>query len=118
MLNEKRESVLRGGYEGSDVALRNQKSRLRQSSRTVLDELLQIARSPHIDNTEVFDPDKMFLLLQALLTPTRDNYKDGLQGGLHFGTDGTTDEFQAYHDRLTTQMAKLILAGDYGGDDV
>jgi len=69
LLTEKREQVLNGEYEGSNDALRNQKSRLRQSARTALDELIQVAASPEIENAEVFEPNEVARLLDALMVP-------------------------------------------------
>lgn len=67
-LTEKREAVLNGEYDGSDDALRNQKSRLRRSAQTALQELITVAASPEIENAEVFDPEQIHILLKILLT--------------------------------------------------
>lgn len=78
MLTDAREQVLNDEYDGSDAALRKQKSRLRNSTHTVLDELTEIAQSPHIDNSKAFPPEKVGELIEALFVPTiePDEYHD------------------------------------------
>lgn len=111
LLTEQRENVLAGEYDGSDAALRNQKSRLRKSSQTALQELTQVAESQHIDHTEVFDPGDVFRLLRALLTPVYpDHYADHEDRSGLMHEKETTDEWTAYGSRLQVQMAKLILS--------
>lgn len=107
LLNDKRESVLNAEYSGSDAALRNQKSRLRSSSRTALNELIEVAESPEIDNTEVFDPDDVFRLLRALLAPRQEDLEPD-----EFVTIVTPekygDDFVAYADSLYVQIDKVM----------
>lgn len=68
-LTEKRRDVLNGEYEGSDAALRNQKSRLKKSANTALDEVIAVAASGAIENDEeLFHPDQIYRLLSALTT--------------------------------------------------
>jgi hypothetical protein len=116
ILTEKREELLTGRYDGSDAARRNQKSRLRKSAQTALEELTMIAQSPHIDHSEVFDPDDVFQLLRALLAPDQEHLEAGdltNDDFTHIVTrDKYTDEFAAYSDRLQLQMSKLILEKD------
>jgi len=69
LLTDKREKVLNGEYEGKDAALRNQKSRLRDSARTALNELIAVAASPEIENSEVFAPNNVARLIDALMVP-------------------------------------------------
>jgi hypothetical protein len=68
LMTDAREEVLDGSYTGKETALRNQKSRLRASSRTALEELIQVAESRQIDNTEIFTPEQIYRLLDTLLT--------------------------------------------------
>jgi hypothetical protein len=107
LLNDKRESVLDGQYDGSDAALRNQKSRLRRSSQTALKELVGVAESNQIDNTEVFDPNEVFRLLRALLAPRQEDLEPD-----EFVTVVSPDkyggEFVAYADALYVQMDKVM----------
>ena len=108
LLTEQRENVLNGEYDGSDAALRNQKSRLRTSSQTALQELTQVAESQHIDQTDVFDPDDVFRLLRALLLPKPPHFEDADWQGV-MAENETTDEWDAYRSRLQVQLAKLVL---------
>lgn len=107
LLTEKREKVLTGEYDGSDAALRNQKSRLRESSKTVLDELIQVAESPEIDNRDVFDPDDVFRLLRAIMTPRQEDLEPDEFVNV-VTVDKQNAEFRAYTDRLYIQMDKLM----------
>lgn len=115
LLNDKRESVLNAEYDGSDAALRNQKSRLRSSSRTALKELIEVAQSHEIDNTEVFDPDDVFRLLRALLTPRQEDLEPDEFVNI-VSEEEYTDRFRAYSDRLQMQLAKLALASTLDRD--
>jgi len=96
LLTEKREQVLNGKYDGSDTALRNQKSRLRSSARTALAELVQVAASPEIDNADVFEPNEIARLLDALMAPNG----TGIQP--RWGFDGDPAE---YRDTYRYQLA-------------
>lgn len=117
LLTEKREKVLRGDYDGSDSALRNQKSRLRRSADTALGELIHVARSPYIDHTEVFDPEEVGEFLELLLTPTGPGHTTS--GGLLVDlaaeedmdapTADVTDEFRNYQNALIAEMARLVI---------
>jgi len=75
-LTDQRRDVLKGQYEGSDTALRTQKSRLRQASSTVLDELIAVADSGEIDNADTFDSEQVYHLLVALAID-RDTFASG-----------------------------------------
>jgi len=96
LLTEKREQVLSGEYDGSDTALRNQKSRLRDSARTALAELVQVAASPEIDNADVFEPNEVARLLDALMVP------NGTTITPRWNFDGNPDE---YRDTYRYQLA-------------
>jgi len=63
-----------------------------------LHELTEVAQSPEIDNTDVFDPDDVFWFLSALLTP--DEFVPP--------TEKPPEDFQEYRDRLHVQMDKLL----------
>lgn len=108
MLTDQREKVLNGEYDGSDAALRKQKSRLRQSAQTTLDELTEIAQSPHIDTREVFEPDQIFLLLRAILTP--DEYTGPVYPPTESAEHATEEakEWVNYHNQLYVQLDKLL----------
>ena len=117
LLTRKREKVLKGDYDGSDAALRNQKSRLRQSADTALGELIHVARSPHIDHTRAFDPENVAEFLKLLITPTAPEHttSGGLltdpatEQELDAPTTGVTDEFRSYQNELLVEMAQLVV---------
>jgi hypothetical protein len=112
-LTPERQAVLEGDYDGAENTERTHRSRIRSRSRTALDELVQVAESPAIDTTEVFDPDDVFRLLRAIMSPDP-MYVDG--GGLVGGdldedrpeVASVDDEFNAYTDRLYVQLDKLM----------
>lgn len=107
-ITESRRDVLEGNADDlTEQSLRNAKSRIRVRSRMALEELIEVAESPEIDQTTVFDPDDVFRLLRALLQPDPDHTTTDI-GGL-IEEDDYTDEFRAYSDRLQAQMSKLVL---------
>lgn len=65
-LTEKRRKVLNGESEWSEESIDNEKSRIRTRSRTALDELIEVAYSPEIDNSDIFDPKKLRELITIL----------------------------------------------------
>jgi hypothetical protein len=65
-LTENRRDVLRGESDWTDDSIRNEKSRIRTRARTALDELIQVAQSEEIDNEDVFEPEKMLVLVATL----------------------------------------------------
>jgi len=111
-LTDSRRNVLEGNADDlTEQSLRNAKSRIRVRARLALTELIEVANSDEIDQTEVFDPDDIFRLLSALLRSMNPEHIEGadeMVGGL-IGQDDYTDEFRAYSDRLQAQMSKLVL---------
>lgn len=77
-LTDERRAVLRGRYDGSDSNLRTHKSRIRKKARIALDELMEVAGSPAIDNEDVFDTEEVYTLISILL---------GGMGGITHVTD-------------------------------
>jgi hypothetical protein len=112
ILTEKREQLLTGRYEGKDVARRNQKSRLRKSAQTAIQELTMIARSPHIDNTEVFDADDMGQLLEAILRPDQQHLEPGEADPDDFtmfvSPEKYTDEFENHHNAHLARLGRIV----------
>ncbi|MBX0306065.1 hypothetical protein [Haloarcula salinisoli] len=106
-LTDRRRDYLAGEYDGSDSAERHLKYSLRESSELALSELVEVAESPLIDNTEVFDPDEVFRLLRALLSPRQEDLEPD-----EFVTivepEKYGDEFVAYADALYVQMDKVM----------
>jgi len=67
-LTDSRRDVLEGNADHlSDDSLINAKSRIRTRARLALDELIEVAASPAIDNESVFEPDEVYTLISILL---------------------------------------------------
>jgi len=90
-LTEKREAVLNGEYDGSDDALRNQKSRLRRSAQTALQELITVAASPEVENADIFEPNDLARLVDALMVP------QGSTLTPRWNFDGGPEEYRDQH---------------------
>jgi hypothetical protein len=99
-LTDAREQVLEGTYDGSNSALRNQKSRLRSSASIALAELRKVAASEEIENEDIFDPEMVYKLLLALFSHN--------QGLLRVGLD-TDHQRQMY---IATERAQLQVERD------
>lgn len=80
-LTDERRDVLHGEYEGADSTKRAHKSNIRSRTRTALDELIEVAASPAIDNSDVFDTEQVYTLISILL---------GGRGGLVHGEETPT----------------------------
>ena len=84
ILTEKRNELLNGNYDMSDSTDRAAKHRLKTSSQSAIDDLIKIAQSPHIDNSEALPPEKIGELIEALYIPTlepedyHENYRKDL----------------------------------------
>ena len=104
-LTENRRDVLNAESEWSEASVKNEKSRIKNRATLALDELIEVAESPVIDNTDVFDTEKVARLIHALLTPDVVHTEGG---GLYPGTEDlpdeltvtVSDEYQQYQDRL------------------
>lgn len=105
-LTEARREVLQGSTDLTGQSLQNQKSRIRVRSRLALEELTEVAESPEIDNTGVFDPDEVFRFLRALMIPDEPVAVD----------EEPSEAFLEYRERLEGQLAKLAL--EHATDDV
>jgi len=66
-LTETRRDVLNGEFEGPDATKRSHKSRIRTRARMALQELIEVAASPEIDNADIFEPDDVTDLTEALI---------------------------------------------------
>lgn len=96
-LTEQRRAVLRNQYDGSDSNARTHKSRIRKKSKLALDELIEVASSPKIDNSDVFDPETVYTLISILLRGT---------GGLMYETE------EAQQKALENAEDNAIIAWD------
>lgn len=70
-LTDTRRTVLENPDEldYKEESLRVEKSRIKSRSRDAVDELIEVAQSPHIDNTAWVNPEKLATLLHALFIP-------------------------------------------------
>jgi hypothetical protein len=100
-LTENRRDVLTDDCDWSTQAVRNERSRIKNLARIALAELIEVAESQEIDTRDVFDPDDVFNLLQAILLP------DGYVGPYYPSSDAP-DEWLAYHYRIQIQLQKLV----------
>lgn len=67
-LTDRRREFLEGDYDLEDSADRQLKRRTKNDAIDALDELIEVARSPHLDNSEIFDPGHIEQLITALYT--------------------------------------------------
>lgn len=84
-LTDRRREFLTGDYDLDDSADRHLKRRTEKGAILALDELIEVAESPHVDNSEVFEAEKVDRLLTALLDEANPDDPEGLVN---------------YHDRL------------------
>jgi hypothetical protein len=68
-LTDTRRQVLEGEYSGSDSNLRTHHSNIRHRSQLALDELIEVARSPKINNAEALPAEKVTTLLEEVYIP-------------------------------------------------
>lgn len=66
-LTDTRKEVLKN-YDSSDSNHRAHKSRIKNDARTALLELLALAATEEIDNSDIFEPKQVRALIQTLLT--------------------------------------------------
>lgn len=67
VLTTKQREVLNGEFEGSDNAERIHRHRIEERSQKALEELIEVAESDEHDNSEVFPPEVIRELLQAIM---------------------------------------------------
>lgn len=112
-LTDARREVLADEYDGDDKAERQQKYRIRDRSREALDQLVEVAKSSAIDNSEVFDPNTVGQLLSVLFIPRAvehyTNQPDERReaGGL-LGREYLTDEYRGYADSLYFEIEREV----------
>lgn len=107
ILTDQREKMLEEGTEQGDTADKMRMYRLKNSSTTALKELIQIAQSPHVDQTEIFDPETVNRLLIALLSPSLDHYTTGTIPTIETD-EKITDEFQNYRNSLYVEIDQFL----------
>lgn len=117
-LTDRRREFLDGDYDLDNPADRQIKHQIKKDAQAAIEELTEVAESPHIDTTEVFDPDDVFFLLRAIMGPDP-KHTEG--GGVFGGRNheeyqeenpdvalDVDDDFLAYQDRLYVQLDKLM----------
>jgi len=100
-LTDERRAVLNGEYDGAANTERTHKSRIRARSRQAIEELIEVAQSPEIDNGDVFDPDDLARLVDALMAPREATITPRWNYG------GTPDEFRDEYDYQLALWGRL-----------
>lgn len=105
LLTDRRKELLSEGYDPSNATERGQKHRLKESTHTAFGELIEIAESPYIDNSEFFDANDVGRLIGALLTPSINETESGGLVGGDLDQDrpevaDLSDDFQQFRDKL------------------
>lgn len=76
-LTEKRREVLNGTYNGEDSTRRYHETMIRARCLVAVEELIEVARSPYIDNWDAFNAETLGTLIDLLVYGT-----GGLSGDL------------------------------------
>lgn len=99
-LTETRRDILNGEYTGQEGTERSHKSKIKARSRTALQELIEVAQSPEIDNSDIFEPDDLARLVDALMVP---------DGGLtpRWNFEGSPESFRAEYQYQIGLHARL-----------
>jgi len=107
-LTNRRREFIKGDYDLSEAKDRQLKRRIEENTETALTELIEVAESPAIDTTEVFDPDDVVRLIQAILAPNQQHLEPGDisdDDWTHFvKPEKWTDEYVAYADSLYVKL--------------
>jgi hypothetical protein len=105
-LTDTRRDVLEGESDLSGGSLANEKSRIRTRARAAVDELIQVAKSEEIENSSVFDPEKVgTLLFWITMDPSEVDH-----GGLMEPTEEASDEYDQYRQQVAGQVAPSIMS--------
>lgn len=112
ILTEKRQQFLENEYEGTDSARATMKSRLKSRSKIGFDDLVKVAQSDQIDNSDVFDPDAVASLFAALMIdPAQmDLDRGGLRVGENYDVPADVDDsiVSEYSEELREYRRELI----------
>lgn len=100
-LTDERRAVLNAEYDGAANTERTHKSRIRVRSRQAIEELIEVAQSPEIDNRDVFDPDDLARLIDALMAPRETTITP------RWNYEGTPDEFRDEYDHQLALWGRL-----------
>lgn len=100
-LTENRRDVLAGTSDWSTQSVRNERSRIKRHARLALAELIEVAESPEIDNADIFDPDQVANLIDAMIAPEHEPITP------RWNFDGTTDEFRDEYEYQLALWSRL-----------
>jgi hypothetical protein len=114
-LTDRRREFLEGDYDLDTSKDRQLKHRIKSDAKAAIEELAEVARSGHIDSTEIFEPDELAELFAAIFVPDPQHVEGG---GLvydqrgeqpdHPTTADVSDEYQQYCDRLYVAMDRPL----------
>ena len=114
-LTETRRAVLEGNYTGQENTYRTHKARIRARSQAALEELVEVAQSPYIDNTEAFDTENIAMLIHALFVPDFGHIEGGglvtdpradTDDDTNYPTASYEEDYQEFRDRLYVALDK------------
>jgi hypothetical protein len=114
-LTDERRAVLAGDYDGSESVERTHKSRIRQRARSAIEELIEVAQSPVIENSDVFSPSQIGTLLFWIMHDPAETTtpSGGLLGlGIHEDTE-YSDDFIQYQRAVHSEVAQEIMKIDH-----
>lgn len=101
-LTDTRRDVLEGEFDGPDATKRSHKSRIRTRARMALQELIEVAQSSEIDNTDVFEPKEITSFTESLIF-------NGRSGGITpmLNWEGDYDDYYSEY-AYQRQLAHLL----------
>lgn len=107
-LSDRRRSIVRGETAEemgiADATYRQHRAAVKQQARTAMNELLEVATSPEIDNADVFEPDAVRNLVTALLAGS-----GGLEGDDVPPTVRAWDPDPDYANRVYVAVNKAMM---------
>jgi len=107
-LTDRRREFLEGEYDLSRSKDRHLKKSLNDSTKTALEELIEVAQSPHIDNHEVFEPAQVAQLVEAVLRPTQNDLEPVDEFVSVETIEKYTDNHLTHCDRLYVELDRLM----------
>ena len=116
-ITDARKEILKGHSDWSENAIINEKSLIRNKSRTALDELITVARSNQIENRSVFDPEQVGMLLFWILNDPAMIEDGGLIGADDDAPDeakaAIPERLQQYRQSVHSEAAQELLKIDH-----
>lgn len=119
-LTDERRQVINGNYDGNESTEISHRANIKNKGSLALEELTEIAESPHIDHIDVFDSDDVHQFLRALLTGTHPDHLEGsgvIEDPEHEKYDDLPEnvqadystEFENYQNAIRLNLAKLVI---------